>query len=487
MATQPETQWISNFNVGGLNLYTNPLFHSFDSQVLQEDGELIRAVNVKSYPLGAKMQREGYTTFLGTTQTGGSSINNLHTWTKDDGTSVFLYAYAGGIMNYASVGGTQTDWLPMGNGTFTGTHVGISILNNVMIAGDGVGSTRHSTDGTSFTNTTLAPTSEFFESYQNRIYCTQGSSVFYSSYNDATNWSIALPNDSSSFTVLGQGSITKLFKTGDRLHICKANRDIFRWDGNSLVDLATTMGPSSPYSFGTSEDSVFYLTRLGINMCDPSGPQLLSNPIRGLVYNEAQTGVSGSAFGTSPGGIHNYDYYVSVGSVQDDFTSEPLNNAVFNYNFQKNEWLTYQFNDKPTAFCSYVDNVGSKQLVFGNSTGQVFQLSGSATSDNGNPISSVMEMIFHCNIPYLDKQWRWFFGFFNPGAEAQLSIAPTDTFVRGKKNWIDLGDATSGLIKYRFPTGLRSKLLHVRIRNASRTSRYIFYGATIGFVPIDPG
>ena len=147
-----------NYNLGGLNLFLNPL--------LKKDGEAIRAVNVQSSSFGAKTKRTGYSTFLGTAD--GSAVNSLFSWTQDDG-SLFLYRASGAGL-YHSVEGTG-EWTMSGAGTITaGSAVGHAVSANVLIVGDGKGSTRHSTNGTSFTNTTLAPVASQFTQYQGRIY-----------------------------------------------------------------------------------------------------------------------------------------------------------------------------------------------------------------------------------------------------------------------------------------------------------------------------
>ena len=44
------------------------------------------------------------------------------------------------------------DWTVCGNGTITsGAHIGYDVLGDTMLIVDGAGSTRHSTNGTSFT------------------------------------------------------------------------------------------------------------------------------------------------------------------------------------------------------------------------------------------------------------------------------------------------------------------------------------------------
>ena len=64
---------------------------------------------------------------------------------------------------------------------------------------------------------------------------------------------------------------------------------------------------------------------------------------------------------------------------------------------------------------------------------------------------------------------------FNPGCQAKIQVAAANTFTKGKLNWIDLGDAQNGVVEYK-PSGLRSRLLFVKIYEASRNARFHFYG-----------
>lgn len=476
-----DQQYISNFNIGGINLYINPLFSGGAT-----DGQLIRAVNVDSIPLGAKIKRPGYVSFLGTAD--GSQINTLSSWTQDNGTSSWLYRFSGTKLYYYDVGAGTGDWAICGNGTFTGTHIGGAVLGNTLIIGDGVGSTRHTTNGTSFTNTTLAPAGEFFEQYQTRIYIGGTSStLFYSTTGDATNWVTSGTSDSSSLPIPGAGKINKVFKLGDRLHIGKAGGNIFRWDGFSLVDTSTTLNMTSSYSYGSIEDSGLYINRNGVYMDDISGPQIISNPISRFIFNESNTGMAGTAFDAAPGVVYKYDYFLAVGSTRDDLTNEPLNNGIFKYNVLKNEWLTYQFANNPKALHSYKDNVGSQQLVFGDTNGQCYLYGGTALSDNGVPIAAVIELFFDFQTPQFDKDWRWLWAFFNPGCEAQIQFACANTFIKGKKIWQDLGDFDATVGAYRFPTGSRSKFLFIRIKESSSASRFDNYGIALSAVIKDPG
>ena len=468
------------------------MIHQYLDQVMMTEGQLIRAVNVDSFPVGAKVTRPGYTSFLNTSN--GSQVNSLFSWTRQDGSSIFLYRFSGNTLQYYDVAvGTATQWLNCDNGTFTGgSHVGNAVLNDVLIVGDGINPTRHSTDGTSFTNTTLAPVGQFFTTYQGangaRVYIAgTASQLFYSVSGDATNWNLSGTSDSSSIFIPNDGRIGKLMVLSGQLLIGKSQGRMYRWDGANLYDLANASGPTSPYSFANIEGNGFWLNPLGVMTSQGDSPQLISNPVQRFIYNDANTGIGTGVFNNAPGAAHRYDYFLSIGSVQDDFTQEPLNNGILKYNYQKNEFLTYQFNDNPTAYHSFRDSNGQPKLIFGNAAGQCFTFGGTAVTDAGNPIYSVVDLLFNFNNPSFEKDWRWLVAYFNPGDSAQVSIAHSNTFDMNKKDWIDIGEARSGVVKFKFPAGARSRLLWMRIKDASRTGKFTFYGVALGAIVVDPG
>lgn len=461
---------ISFTNIGGLNQYTNP--------AIPRTGELTRAVNVTSDKFGAKKKRSGYITFLGTAD--GSAVNSLFSWTKADG-SLFVYRASGSAL-YHSVGGTGA-WTLSGNGTITaGNHVGYAVLNDTLIVGDGAGSTRHSTNGTSFTNTTLAPVSEHFEQFQNRIYASgTASSLFYSVTNDPTNWNLSGSSDSSSFEIPGAGKNAKIFKQNNALYATKTSGLMYRWDGFALSDLATELGPSSPYSVAQKEDFYFALNRLGIFGYGGEKPQLISNPVQPQIYNSSGSAITGTVFDTAPGATHLYDYYLAVGTITEDFTNNTISNCIIKYNFQKNEFTNYQLPENPTAMHSFKDNTGVQQFIFAGSGGQVYKFSGTATDDNGTAISSVMEFYTDAGRFDIEKNWRYVEMYFNPGCEAKVQVAFADTFRTTGLQWSDPGDCSTGICKLRLPSGARSHLLFVRISESSRNAPFEFYGGQVDF------
>lgn len=462
-------------NSGGLNLYVNPLN--------KKSGDLLRAVNVDSFPYGGKRKRSGYTTYLGTAN--GSAVNTLFAWNKNDGTTLYTYRASGSALYYSTQG--TGAWTICGNGTIgAGAHVGYAVLDNTLVVCDGVGSTRHTTSGTSFTNTTLAPVAVDLGMYQNRIFAAGTSSIlFYSTTGDATNWATSGTSDSSSLTIPGEGKLNKLFTSSDRLIATKNSNLMYKWDGYSLVDMTTDMGPSSPYSVDKSQDYFFWLNNTyGIVGYGGGRPQLLSNAVNRQIFNNMGSGVAAGTFSVAAGAVSRYDYYLSIGTVTDDFTNESVPNAILKHDFQKNEFLNYSFANFPTAWTSYTDRTGARQLIFGDNNGQCYTFGNSQTTDNGVAIEAIMEYMTGMEIPELDKTWKHFWAFFNPGCNARVQVAIENTYVKQSKKWMDVGDATSGVAYFRFPQGSVGKFLFVRIMESSKNSLFEFYGFSVDADPI---
>ena len=488
------------FSIKGLNTYLNPVSQDMD-------GQLIHAVNTVSFPYGAKSKRPGYNSFLGTAD--GTQVNSLFAFPMQDGTTLWLYRASGSHLYYSQQG--TGAWTVASNGTINnGAHFGYAVLNNVLIGGDGQGSTRHTTDGTTFTNTSNAPIANFFAQYQDTIYAAGTASVlFNSTAGDATNWSIGGTSTATSFTVPDEGKLSQIFVTADKLIATKNRGKMFQWDGNALVDLSTRYGPSSPWAVSDIEDYRFYINQFGHFGFDRANNiQLLSNPVQRYFYNRQNLGFPGSAFPTAPGQCHIYDYFVAMGSVQDDFTGRPINNAILNYNYQRNEYLMWKFNDFPTAMTSYFDNNNVRQFVFGDSAGQCFKLDPTATSDNGNAIETELVFLFSyaaaaqqfsqtsassvSGLTY-EKKWNWIRLFFNPGDEVNIQYAFSNTLTYQHLKWseaINSNDRTGdfyqvsdGAVEIRFPRDEnnmpRSRFLFLRIYDNSNTSQWTYYGCSI--------
>lgn len=445
---------------GALNLAVNPLAH--------KPGDMIRAVNIESDQIGAKKKRPGYTTHLTSL---ASPVTSLFNWVRNDGTTFWNYALAGGTLFYSTQG--TGDWTVCGNGTLTsGARVGYADTQGTsLIIGDGVTATRHTSDGTSFTNTSGAPVATDFVPYQGRMYALGTIALHYSTTGTPTDWI----SDSTSIDLPGGGAPKTAFKVADRIIATKTTGNMYRWDGFNLVDISTELGPTSPQSLAKIEDYVFYLNRLGQFGYNGDKPQIVSNPIEKIIYNDAGEGIVGTVFDNAPAVTHKYEYLTSVETVTDDLTDETISNAVTVYDYQIEEWWINSFAHRPTAWLSYRDASGNQQLIFGDTTGQCYTYGGTATSDNGSPIETVMEGFIHMNT-LLDKKWSYFRASFNPGCEAQIQIAISNTFTRAKKNWITLGQALDGVVEYHFPESSRGPFLFWKITESSRSARMHFYG-----------
>jgi hypothetical protein len=264
-----------------------------------------------------------------------------------------------------------------------------------------------------------------------------------------------------------------------------------RWDGDYLVDMATELGPSSPYSVGNVEDFRFYLNRLGVFTTNADKPQLISNPVQRQIYNDAQTGILGSQFDTAPASVYRYDWLCSIGTVEDDFTEINQPNAILKYDYQKNEFSNYKFYNFPTAYHSYKDTSGVQQLIFGDATGQCYQYGGTAKTDNGFPIDLNMVMLLHGNMPHVSKDFEYLEVFTNPGCQAKVQFAVINTVptVRGWYNsgptvWKELGDLTSGYTLFRFPPEARGKLMYLKFYESSTNAKFSLYSINYIFKPV---
>ena len=453
------------FNLAGLNLKMSPY--------LQQEGEMSQCVNMETDMLGAKKKRPGYTTYLGTPD--NNRINTLFNYTTNSGTQFWNYRFSVGAAGtlYYSTQGTGA-WTVCGGGTFAGGgSMGYANTEDTLIIGNGVDATRHSTNGTSFTNTSSAPIAGYFTDFQNRIYAGgTASSLFWSAAGTPTQW----VTDSSSIQIPGPGRINAVMKAYDRVLTSKNSGVMHRYDGDSLFDLATELGPTSASSIATREGYRFWVNRLGIFGYGGVRPELLSNPIERQVYNDAGSGVVGTQFTNAPGVSFRYDYLLGVGTVTDDLTGLTLNRGIEKYDYQLDEWGNWEFNNMPTAFGTYTDASGIQQLIFGDSAGQCYTFGGTVTTDNTATIASRMLFYLHAGAPESDKEWKYLWLFFNPGNQAKVQVAISDTFTAGKLNWVDLGDCSDGVAEFRFPAGSRGKFLFVKIYEASRNNRFQFYG-----------
>jgi hypothetical protein len=430
--------------------------------------------------VGAKSKRPGYSTFLGTAN--GSAVLDLFSWTKADGTSTYVYRNSGGILSYWDAGvGTATDWTTCGGGTVVaGNHIGQTVLAETLFIDQAAGTYKSSTSGTSFGTVALSPPGEHLATYQNRVYVGgTASTLFWSASGSGADWATTGTSDSSSQTIPGAGKLNKVFVSNDKVVTSKNSGLMHRWDGYSLRKLPTDKGLSSPYSLIETEDYFFYLNRDGIYGFGGERPEIVSNAIQPQIYNNAGSGIAGSVFNTCPAGINHYDGLFSVGNVTDTVSQETVTNCVIKYDYQLNQFTDYSFAHAPTAWTTYLDNTGNRQLIFGDSSGQCYKISGTATSDAGTPIETAMEGVLTFGEPESNKLFHEFWAIGSPGCGAKVQICATDTFTASRRNWIDVGEFTDGVAKLAIPSSYVGRLLWWRVYERSSEAPFTIYGFVV--------
>ena len=207
--------------------------------------------------------------------------------------------------------------------------------------------------------------------------------------------------------------------------------------------------------------------------------QLLSNAVQRQFYNRNNTVMAGTHATVAQGVVHRYDYLVTQGTISDDFVGRIIPNSILKYDFQKNEYLNWSFAHFPQSWHSYRDKDNNQQLLFGAAGGQVYQMSGTATSDAGQPIASEMIFVFTYDQPEYEKKWNFFRAIFNPGCQAKVQFACANTYQNEFLKWTDFGNVTNGIMEYRFPDGSQSRLLFIRIYESSKDAKWIYYGCSI--------
>jgi len=455
------------YNQEGVNLFINPL--------IKKESELLRAVNVDTYPYGAKSKRPGYVTFLGTAD--GSAVNSLFSWQRANGTEVHVFR-ASGTTIWQSYQGTGA-WTARHEIT-ADAHVSHAVLDDKLFVAYG-GTVHYTTDGTTFTEGSVAPLAVDVVEYQNRIYaCGTASTLFYSTAGDGTNWSTSGTADSSSFTIPGEGKLIRAIKVSDRLVSAKNSGVLHRWDGYQLSDMANNQGPSSPNSIAQKNGFYFWLNYDGLYGYGGARPELVSNAIQPQFYNNLGSAMAGTAFLNAPAVVSRNSYYVYQGNTTDDITYEPITNSMAKYDIMFNQFTNYQLANSPTAMHSYTDTSGIENFIF-SSGNQCYKFSGTTLSDNNSPIPVSLLYQIMTDAPEREKEFKEIDLFFNPGNQAKVAFAVGNSFSPNSLKWQEIGDCSEGHAHYRFPKGTRGRIIFIRIYESSTNSQFKFYGMTIEY------
>lgn len=461
---------ISNF--GGINTKLNPF--------LQPEGTLFSCVNLESDFIGVKSKRGGLVPFLNNPDS--AAIANIIEFNV--GTLHFLYRMSGTVCYYYDVNNPGTAWTPTTNGTFPGGgRLGNTILYDTLICGNSVGSTRHTQNGTAFTNTNLAPLARFFTNSFGRVYAGNNQTLFWSSANDATNWQTSGTSDSSSIQIPGPGTVNSLFSTYNRVLAGKSGGEMNRWDSYTRERVPGQLGPTSQWSNVDMDDMKLYANRLGVYAFTGVYPKIISTPVEKQFYNRANSGIPGTSFPDLPAGESQYNYYLSQGTITDPTTNHTIPNSVLGYSYLENEFYNLSFPFLPSAYGKYTDASGTANFLIGDPSGQIYLYDSTATSDNGTAIEGYMEGFTAFNEIYKDKEVYRMWVHTNPGCQAKLQVSLTDNFFENSRRWIDVGDLSRGITYIELPvsTTRRGKYLFYRFYESSTDAPWTIYAMTFDF------
>jgi hypothetical protein len=103
-------------------------------------------------------------------------------------------------------------------------------------------------------------------------------------------------------------------------------------------------------------------------------------------------------------------------------------------------------------------------------------MGGTYLSDNGSPIHALAEGVLHFGSPEGENKLNYIWAFGNPGCKAHIMVALSNSFTKGKLNWMSLGDFSDGVAEMRFPNNSAGRLLFWKLAESSMDARFTFYG-----------
>jgi hypothetical protein len=134
--------------------------------------------------------------------------------------------------------------------------------------------------------------------------------------------------------------------------------------------------------------------------------------------------------------------------------------------------------------------------MFGDDEGWVYTFDEDVYSDNlynydPIPIDCLLEGFIHASKPEANKIWKKVTAFANPGCQATLMLAASDTFInpydvenntQSNMQVLDyraVGSLTNGILEYR--GDLRGNFLYYKVIESSTGTPFTFYGFNIEY------
>ncbi len=455
------------------------------SQPVMKPSEFVMLLNATSEKVGSKTKRLGYTKFLDNPDNG--KVDKIIYWNNLGVQKKLLFRVSGGnIYCYNVMTGDGLHWgTPIKTGLSLVSRLSVAVLSGKMFFSNGQNAMFYTSDGVTCTDvpttsTSVPPRCKYLAVYLSRLYAagstnelsgqtsgTGPSSLYWSTVNDGTDWTIDLADPSTAgYKYVDpdyNGVINGLNKAYNRLLVFKEGAS-YRFQSNNLswsvedLNLITTTSNGSVDSY---KDYTFWLNTDGIWGYSGSTPDILSSPLDDVIDN-----ISGQDIADAQGKVYKKHYYCSIGDMQLDDLS--LKNMIVDLDFDKSQFYTHTFANKPTAWGDYIDKNGDSQLLFGDDKGNTFTMF-TGNNDNGIPISMILRTpVFDEGAPEIDKKYNKMYVEASPydSCESKVSIDGGE--------WISVGDLYSPITKNYFSpknTGSYSRNIQFQISDTSLDGR----------------
>jgi hypothetical protein len=291
-------------------------------------------------------------------------------------------------------------------------------------------------------------------------------------YSDNNNASSSNYFDPNNIGAIIQGDVVN-----NNLVLHKSSGGIYLYNGNTISNPLQANNPAfnapgqasvSPYAIDQINGNEFFLNHDGVYIYTGGYPTNISYSVYDFIQN-----MDPSQYQKAPGIAFNQKYYLAIGTVTDNL-GYTIPNCILVYDYILNLWETCSFDTLPTTWCVVVDNSGQQQLLFGDSTGQVYQYN-IGIANNSQPANAILETHYLTwGAPEKTKEWQSYVINTNPGANFQLQTA-----VDWSNKWTTITTISGFGISDNAPVSMKNfKSIAFRIIS-NTTVPMTFYGLNI--------
>jgi hypothetical protein len=452
--------------VGGINRNV--------STFLNQDGELSDIQNFELSKIGVLKKSGGYS-LKNAQVTALMNILGGFDFQRADGTNEHFIAVDGANAGiYKDVGGTWTD---QSQTLTSGAYVrfAYSPVLDVLFACNYSDATR-SYNGTSWstsTNVTDAPKAKYITSFGDRIYllnCVVGATSYVSrAYRSTTTDTSPITWDADEWISFND-VITGVGKVGENMFV-GCDSSCWVWTLEEVKYQASGRGCVSHDGIVSYGNSVFFPSDDGMYLYDGSKDINISLavkdywdaiPVANRVYIKAK--------------MKGHHLYISIGDVVVDGRS--LSNVILDYNVLQNTWSRFSIGEDVMEMHTFTESTG-EEIFIGNNNGEVFQLFGTNTDQDGSVFTSFIETPWYYGSgprEIDDFTELWAYGEDLSGLKVKYKI--------DNKGWISAGELNSSSDFVNISTsGKRIKFL---LEETSKGNMYELHALDIGYQPKFP-